>query len=184
MPSLTDITIDQLRAVMRKLSKERAALYLPYLNQAMARFEINTPKRQTSFLSQLAHESLELTVWREIASGRAYEGRIDLGNILPGDGPRYKGGGPMQLTGRANYRRCGRAIGFPLEEQPTLILRTEVGFLAAAWFWTVEKKLNPLADIGSLAAQVKITRRINGGTNGLTSRLLYWRRAKRVFGLK
>ena len=56
---------------------------------------------------QLAHESVSLRYFEEIASGSAYEGRRDLGNIHPGDGVRYKGRGPIQLTGRSNYRVAG-----------------------------------------------------------------------------
>jgi putative chitinase len=180
---MNQITLAQLRAVMPRLSKSLATQYLPWLNQALERFEINTPVRQAAFLGQIAHESGELTLWREIASGRAYEGRADLGNVYPGDGPKYKGGGPMQLTGRANYRKCGRAIGVKLELNPTLITKPEVGFLAAAWFWTVEKRMNALADKNNPVFYRYITRRINGGYNGHAQRVIYWNRAKRVLGV-
>lgn len=179
---LTELSLstEQLQAIMPSLSKERAESYIEPLNKAMERWEINTPPRQAAFLAQIAHESTELSQWREIASGKAYEGRQDLGNVLPGDGPKYKGGGPMQLTGRSNYRRCGRAIKQPLEKDPSLITHPDVGFMAAGWFWTQEKKLNKLADKGTREAFNWITRRINGGLNGQQSRVKYWNRAKKV----
>jgi len=114
------ITIEQLRAVMPNLSASKAAEYLPLLNTAMAEAQINTPQRKAMFLAQLAHESAQLRYFEEIASGAAYEGRKDLGNTQPGDGKRYKGRGPIQLTGRNNYRKAGQALGLDLEGNPPL----------------------------------------------------------------
>ena len=68
----------------------------------MEKYQITTPLRRAAFLAQLAHESGELKYMEEIASGEAYEGRKELGNTAPGDGKRYKGRGPIQLTGRFN----------------------------------------------------------------------------------
>ncbi len=65
---------------------------------------INTPLRRVHFFAQIGHESKELIYSEEIASGRAYEGRFDLGNTQPGDGVRFKGRGLIQITGRANSR--------------------------------------------------------------------------------
>ena len=96
----------------------KAEQYLPHINKAMAEGNINTPKRQAAFLAQLAHESGSLRYMEEIASGAAYEGRSDLGNTQPGDGTRYKGRGPIQLTGRSNYREAGKALGLDLEGNP------------------------------------------------------------------
>ena len=69
-----------------------------------------------------------LRYFEEIASGAAYEGRTDLGNTQPGDGKRYKGRGPIQLTGRSNYRSAGIALGLPLEESPELVTFPSAGF--------------------------------------------------------
>jgi putative chitinase len=151
------------------------------MDAAMREEGVVTPRRQAAFLAQLAVESGELRYFRELASGEAYEGRANLGNTQPGDGVRYKGRGPIQLTGRANYRAAGRALGLPLEERPELVERPEVGFRVAAWFWG-SRGLNPLADAGTEEAFREITRRINGGYNGLETRLRYWRRAREVFG--
>lgn len=170
------VTLGQLHAIMPTLPMSKARAYLPLLNRAMAEAHINTRQRKAMFLAQLAHESVQLRFFEEIASGAAYEGRLDLGNTHPGDGVRYKGRGPIQLTGRANYRAAGRALGLPLEAKPKLAARPSVGFRTAAWFWT-SRGLNALADRGDF---IGVTRRINGGTNGLSSRQAYYRRALKV----
>ena len=139
---------------------------------------INTPARQAAFLAQLAHESLGLTAFEEFASGAAYEWRTDLGNTHAGDGRRYKGRGPIQLTGRANYRAAGKALGLDLEGNPELAATPEIGFRVATWYWS-SRNLNQLADVGDFDA---ITYRINGGYNGHHDRRHYWSRAKDVLG--
>ncbi len=167
------ITLQQLRAIMPRLSEAQASAYLPELNVAMAQVEITTSQRRAAFLAQLAHESGELRFWEELADGKAYEGRRDLGNTQPGDGPRYKGRGPIQLTGRSNYRAAGHALGIDLENSPERARDPDVGFRVAAWFWK-SRGLNALADAGDFR---EITRRINGGYNGLPQREAYYARA-------
>ncbi|MDC0710065.1 LysM peptidoglycan-binding domain-containing protein [Stigmatella sp. ncwal1] len=170
------VTLAQLRKVMPNLSQAKAEQYLPHLNRAMAEANINTPKRQAAFLAQLAHESGEFRYMEEIASGAAYEGRKDLGNTQPGDGVRFKGRGPIQLTGRSNYRAAGKALGIDLENNPKRAADPDVGFRTAAWFWN-SRNLNTYADAGNFR---EVTRRINGGYNGLASREAYYQRALNV----
>jgi predicted chitinase len=167
------VTSAQLRQIMPGLSQAKADQYLPHINRAMAEAGINTPQRQAAFLAQLGHESGGLRYMEEIASGAAYEGRRDLGNTQPGDGTRYKGRGPIQLTGRANYRAAGKALGLDLEGNPRQAASPEVGFRTAAWFWN-SRNLNSLADKGDFRG---ITKRVNGGYNGLADREAYYRRA-------
>lgn len=167
------VTLGQLHAIMPSLPMSKARQYLPFLNAAMAEAKINTRQRKAMFLAQIAHESVELRYFEEIASGAAYEGRTDLGNTHPGDGVRYKGRGPIQLTGRANYRAAGKALHLPLEAHPKMVATARVGFRTTAWFWS-SHGLNQLADKGDFLG---VTRRINGGTNGYDSRLRYYRRA-------
>ena len=154
----------------------RADTWAPHLTEAMVRFDINTVRRQTAFLAQVGHESGRLRYVRELASGEAYEGRADLGNTEPGDGVRFKGRGLIQITGRANYRACGDALGLNLLDTPALLEAPKYAALSAGWFWDV-KRLNALADIGDFD---RITRRINGGTNGMADRLALYGKANEV----
>lgn len=172
------LSLAQLQAIMPHLPRERAEAYLKPLNEALAEYDISTPQRRAAFLAQLAHESGELRYFEEIASGAAYEGRKDLGNTEPGDGKRYKGRGPIQLTGRANYRRTGKALGLDLEGHPEKAAAPDVGFRVAGWFWKTHG-LNELADKGDFR---QITRRINGGYRGLESRQRYYARTREVLG--
>jgi putative chitinase len=155
--------------------------YLQNINDALVEGSINTCLRQAAFLAQLAHESGQLVYMEELASGEAYEGRKDLGNTQPGDGKRYKGRGPIQLTGRANYRAAGQALGLDLEGNPEQVKTPQVGFRVAVWFWTT-RKLNDLADQGTLESFRQITKKINGGTNGQADREQYWAKAKNALG--
>src|ERR1051326_3704498 len=180
------VTVEELRKLMPNLSLGKATFYAPFLNAAMLEQGIVSKKRRCAFLAQLAHESAQLRYMEEIASGAAYEGRHDLGNTQPGDGKRYKGRGPIQLTGRANYRLFGHELGLDLEANPQLASKPENGFRIAALFWK-RKGLNELADYLTMkgdkaerATFMEITRRINGVQNGLSDRLNYLRVAKQV----
>src|SRR3954451_14056125 len=115
---------------------EGARRFVPLLDVAMREFAITTPARARMFLAQLAHESDHLTAFEERASGADYEGNRALGNTQPGDGVRFKGRGPIQLTGRNNYIAAGNALGLDLVGNPELAKQIEVGFRTAAWFWT------------------------------------------------
>jgi putative chitinase len=115
----------------------------------------------------------------ERIANRVYGGRMGNGDEASGDGWRYRGRGPIQLTGKDNYRACGAAIGVDLVGEPARLESPDVGFLAAGWFWA-KKGLNDLADAGDFE---EITRRINGGLNGLADRAEFWEHAKAVFGV-
>jgi putative chitinase len=169
------MTLDQLLQIM-PFARKRAPGFLDALNATMAEFDINSPERQAAFISQIGHESGQLQYVRELASGDAYEMRKDLGNTWPGDGRRYKGRGLLQITGRANYAACGAALGLDLVEQPDLLEQYGNACRSAGWFWKTHG-LNELADAGD---QVKVTRRVNGGTNGLDDRMTLFRIAQQV----
>lgn len=132
------------------------------------------PRRLAHFMAQVVHESGSFRYMEEIASGQAYEGRADLGNVQPGDGKRYKGRGPIQITGRANYRTFGRAIGIDIENHPEIAAIPSIGLHLALEYWKA-KGLNALADADDV---LTITKRINGGTNGLADREAHLVKAK------
>lgn len=157
----------------------RAALYAPFLAEAMSEFGISTPARQAAFLGQICHESGSLRYTEEIASGEAYEGRADLGNTEPGDGERYKGRALIQITGRANYRAAGAALNMDLEDSPHLLTGVSTACRASAWWWC-DHGCNELADKNAFGA---LTKRINGGYSGLDDRIQHWLRARKVLGL-
>jgi predicted chitinase len=150
----------------------------PRAERAMVERGITTQHEAAAFIAQVLHESVRLAYFEEIASGAAYEGRVDLGNTQPGDGRRFKGRGPIQLTGRANYRWAGGRLGLPLEQHPELAAGHEVGWRIAALYWQ-SHGLDAFAD-GTQAGFDTITRRINGGLNGKASRDSLWREVRRV----
>lgn len=170
-----EITKEQLLAIMPN-ALTRVNMFLPYLNKYMARYGINNRMRVCHFLAQIAHESGELRYTKEIASGKEYEGRKDLGNVKPGDGVRYKGRGLIQITGRANYKQISDATGIDFYNHPDWLELPQWATMSACWWWN-NRGLNAMADKDELT---NITKRINGGKNGLQDRLKYLGRAKRV----
>lgn len=141
-------------------------------------YGINTGLRLAHFLGQAAHESGGFRwmeeIWGPTDAQRRYEGRRDLGNTQPGDGRRYAGRGIFQLTGRANYRAAGRRIDRDLEGHPELAAEPAISVQIAADYW-VSRGLSALADRDDLQA---ITRKINGGSNGIADRIDRTARAK------
>ena len=158
------------------VSPATARAEAPLAERAMIERAITTQAEASAFLAQVLWESVGLRYFEEIASGAAYEGRRDLGNTHPGDGVRYKGRGPIQLTGRANYRWAGARLGLALETHPELAATHEVGWRIAALYWQAHG-LDALAERGAFDA---ITRAINGGLNGAAGRRALWQRCKRV----
>lgn len=166
------------RAVLVKMEPRGKAWILDGLADAMPvlvdRFGIDTPLRQQHFLAQLAHESDHFQTTREYATGKAYEGRKDLGNTQKGDGERYRGRGLIQLTGRANYAAASKALGEPYVDDPNLVERFPAAAIVSGWFW-VTRDLNKHADRDDVRAATKV---INGGYNGLDSRTALLKIAK------
>lgn len=172
-----DMTPQELQQLAPNLSMQRAQELAPHLNAAMREANISTREQKAAFVAQLAQESGGFKWFEELASGAAYEGRSDLGNTQPGDGMRFKGRGPVQLTGRSNYRAAGRALGLPLEQNPELVARPDIGFRVAAWYWN-SRNINEPAARGDFE---RVTRLINGGLNGYDTRLAYYQRALSMF---
>jgi putative chitinase len=173
------ITVQQLLQILPNAGA-KAGVFTPVLNTAMGRFQIVGPKRVAAFIAQIGHESGQLRwvreIWGPTSQQAGYEGRSDLGNTQKGDGSKYRGRGLIQITGRANYAACGEALSLDLINHPDLLEQPQYAAMSAAWFWST-KGLNTLADSGDFET---ITRRINGGLNGLADRLALWEKARAV----
>jgi predicted chitinase len=177
-----DDSFSNVDAAMKAIGipEQKRTQYEQDCKNAMKEAGINTVRRIAAFLAQVAHESGNLRYFKELASGRAYEGRRDLGNVNPGDGVKYKGRGPIQVTGRNNYAAAGKALGLDLINKPELAERGDVGFRLAAWFWNT-RSLNKFADQGPSGFDT-ITKRINGGFNGKADRDAKYRAACKALG--
>lgn len=173
-----------------------ASLWLKPLLDAAGLYEIDTDERDAMWLAQCCHESggfqhvaenlnygpagllatfgkrfsaTEATQYEhdpERIANRAYANRNGNGDEASGDGWMFRARGPLGLTGRHNYQRASDAIGVNLISDPELVEQPLYGSLSAAWFWR-DRGCNELADAGQYQT---ITRRINGGLNGLASR--------------
>jgi putative chitinase len=168
---------DRLRQALKLFKAEE---WHEHLLPAMLFYEINTPRREAAFLAQLAHESGRFRYVREIwgptPAQQRYEGRADLGNTEPGDGSRYRGRGLIQTTGRQNYRLLTQRLrkhqphAPDFEADPAALEEPQWAAWSAADFWD-RRRLNVLADSDDFTS---LTRRINGGVNGLAERRRYW----------
>lgn len=162
----------------------RAQRWLGPVTETMALFAINTPARIAAFLAQVAHESGRLAYTRELWGPTTvqarYEGRADLGNVQTGDGHRYRGRGLIQTTGRANYAQTRNGLrefvpqAPDFEAAPELLEIPRWAALSAGWYWH-SRGCNGLADSAQFT---RLTRRINGGINGISDRLALWASAK------
>jgi putative chitinase len=187
----------------------RASNYAPHIDAAMARWGVSTPLRRAAFLGQIAHESSALTqleesltytaarltqVWptrfkslsdaQPFANNPAalaekvYGGRM--GNDIPGDAFKYRGRGLKQVTGKENYLRYMMAAGADVIVNPDLLLQPQFAADSAGWFWS-SNSCNALADARDWTG---LTRRINGGTVGLSERFLRIARAMKALGVQ
>ena len=145
-----------------------------------ALYGLTTQLRIAHFMAQAAHETGGFKwlreIWGPTPAQLRYEGRADLGNTQPGDGKRFMGRGIFQLTGRANYERAGKAIGQPLASQPELAERPDIAVTTACDYWQ-SRGLSALADQDDVLA---VTKKVNGGTNGLADRKVQLAKAKAI----
>lgn len=189
------------------ISADAASLWVAHVNTALGMCGCNTPEHVAMWVAQVGHESAGLTrlveslnytpnglmqTWpsryteslalnhgrgthpadQEAIAELVYGGR--LGNVHAGDGFRFRGRGPIQVTGRANYRECGQAIGQDLEQSPEQLELRSIGAASTMWFWRKHKLTGYNGDV------LRVTRLINGGTNGLADRQARYDRALRV----
>jgi putative chitinase len=179
------------------------------LSSELGKHEINTVPRIASFVSQCAHESGDFRVMKENLNysaealvkvfkkyfptlesaypynrkpfeiaNKVYANRMGNGDQASGDGFKFRGRGLIQITGKDNYRKCSLALfnDERLLDNPDFLLTKLGAVQSACWFWTANK-INPVADTGDVA---KVTKIINGGTNGLDHRAMKYKMAMSV----
>ena len=135
------ITNEFLKEVMPQSTEANRQKYLEWLNYFMPKYAIDSDKQVAAFIAQIGHESGQLKYAEEIASGKAYEGRKDLGNTQGGDGIRFKGRGLIQITGRFNYIQLSKDLGEDFIKTPELLSTPKYAVQSACWFWN-KNKLN------------------------------------------
>ncbi|MFO3672638.1 glycoside hydrolase family 19 protein [Pseudomonas protegens] len=179
------ITAQQLLQILPNAGT-KAGVFVPALNAAMSKYAIITRLRMAAFIAQIGHESGQLQWVRELGSDQ-YLSKYDTGTLAKrlgntpeadGDGQKYRGRGLIQITGRENYEACSEALfsDARLLNTPELLETPVYAALSAGWFWQ-RAGLNTLADKGDF---LTITKRINGGTNGLADREALYQRALKV----
>jgi len=166
------ITEEQLKKIYPNASAQNISLYTKAFNDVWPAYNINTARRMAAFLGQIAVESGQLKYNKELPSkwnkknpadpnepvGTLYDGRKNLGNTQPGDGPRFLGRGILQLTGRANYTEMGRKLSIPLVSNPELACDPLVSTRIACQYFS-DRDLLKHADVWNLD---EITLRVNG----------------------
>ena len=176
IPVPADNGVAVLAEVMgNSLDRAKYAKLLPAVERCLVDCNCNTPERIAMWCAQIGHESGGLRHMEEIADGFAYEGRVDLGNTKPGDGPKFKGRGPIQVTGRHNYTELSKwafSKGIvPTKtyfvDKPEELASDKYGFTGVTWYWTTQRNLNGASDIRDIEAATKM---INGGWNGIDDR--------------
>lgn len=170
------MTNEQLRQIATYATLVNINTYAPLLNRYMHNYNICGKLRESAFIATIIWESGSFKYTREIASGKAYEGRKDLGNIYKGDGVRFKGRGLIQLTGRSNYTLASNALGVDFVSRPELIEQPDFATMVSCWWWSM-KGLNEVADTGDFR---KVTRVVNGGYNGFSDREFWYKKALEI----
>ena len=170
------MTTEQLRNIANYATLVNINTYTPLLNRYMHNYNICGKLRESAFIATIIHESGSFRYTKEIASGKAYEWRKDLGNVQAGDGERYKGRGLLQLTGRTNYTLASNALGIDFVNHPELLEQPEFATMVSCWWWKM-KGLNEVADTGDFR---KVTRIVNGGFTGMMDRQKFYDRAMEI----
>jgi len=177
------LTFDMIKKTMIYAQDVNINKFLGPLNDTLTRYQITTPIRIACFLAQIAHESSCLQFVRELADGSAYDKQPlarDLGNTQPGDGPKYKGRGLIQVTGKYNYEQLSKDLGGDFLTHPELLEQPKLAALTAGWYWN-KRNLNQYCDSGDFRM---LTLKINGGFNGWDSRVTYYLYAQKALGIE
>lgn len=199
------LTLQQFTQIFGTVKEAQAIVNA--LNEQMPRYNINTYDRVCAFLAQLGHESgyfvhrvenlnYSANGLRKIfvrhfptdaiaqqyarqpirIASRVYANRMGNGDEASQDGWKFRGRGYIQLTGRNNYTACGRYLGRDLVADPDYLMSIEGAVVSAGWFWEVNK-LNAFADARDMKT---LTRRVNGGFNGLAHRMELYTAAQQI----
>lgn len=176
------LTLEQLKRITPGTPVERIAVFLPYLNDYLPDYGIDTPVEVASFLAQVLHESGGFKwlreIWGPTTAQSKYEGRVDLGNIYPNDGKKFMGRGLLQITGRTNYKRMSKEIfgNETLLTNPEILSSAKYAVVSACIYWRW-RNLDANDDDFSIEAE---TKKVNGGYNGLQDRKQYFDKAIEV----
>jgi putative chitinase len=186
------LTADILKKIAPAIPAKMLPIVVDTFNKDAERFGVNTKARIAHFIAQVAHESGQFRFSKELATGEAYEGRKDLGNIQKGDGKKFKGRGWIQTTGRVNYKQASIDLfgDNRLIDHPEILEQPEYAMLSAFWYWNT-RRLNIIADKSDdrrikivyrkedrwLSPLEYITYRVNGGFNHLDERRIFYTRA-------
>lgn len=204
------LTLEQLKQLLPNNS--HVETWYESLSQFLPEYEIDTTNRMAAFIAQCSHESGEFTTlkenlnyrWQslrkvfpkyfpndaiaqkyaslpdkqEAIANRVYANRMGNGPEESGDGFKYRGRGLIQLTGYQNYKRFADSLGITPEEASEYLETFEGATESACWFWSTNN-LNQWADAGDM---ITLTKRINGGTNGLEDRIQHYEHALHVLG--
>ena len=202
------LSTEQMKTVLPMMNWEKAQMYIPYITTILPKFNLDTPLRKAHFLAQVAHESGGLKYAAEnlnysaqglrsvfgkyfktidIAASyarkpekianRVYADRMGNGNEASGDGWKFRGRGLIQLTGKDNYQQFAKDYGIDCVKNPDLLLDPQFALASACWFWQ-KRNLNAFADKDDI---LMVTKKINGGINGLNDRQQYLDSFKRIY---
>ena len=159
--------------------RDKFELLLKEFHKLKDEYEVNTFLRKAHFWAQMAHETGGFRWYGELGGKsyfQRYEGRKDLGNTRKGDGYKYRGRGIIHLTGRYNYTKYSKKLGIDLVNNPDRAKDPDVAMLVALEYWKT-RKINKYADKDDVRM---VTRRINGGYNGLADRKRYLEKLKKA----
>lgn len=172
-------TEKQLGMIMRDAGS-RVTEFYPSLLKWMEYYSINSLDREAGFLATIAVESGELRwmkeIWGPTTAQAGYEGRDDLGNTQPGDGERYMGRCPIQITGRKNYTWARDFFDIDCVAHPELLEQPNEGIQVACGWW----KFHGLNEIADTRDFEHVRRKVNGGMNGWAKFQTYTARALQI----
>lgn len=207
MPNTLEFTFEEFRQATESTTLN-AEKYFRFISTLCNEHSINTKLRLCAFLSQIGHESASLnsiienlnysadgllktwpTRFRNLTAAQPYHrnpekiannvyaDRMGNGTEQSGEGWKYRGRGLKQLTGKSNYQLLTKSLGTDFVTRPELLEQPEFAVKSAMWFWA-NNSCNNYADKADIEG---LTRKINGGTNGLTDRIRRYKQALIVF---